>query len=149
MQVLLDVFWRDGWFVASEHRTIAANEELGEVPHHFWRAIFFWLLSRKEPVQIAGGFAVDFYLGEQRERHAVVGSGELENFFVGAWFLCPELVAGETENGETLVSSGVMKRTQTCVLRGKPSTARDVYHQTHGVCEALKRDLLAGDGCHG
>jgi hypothetical protein len=149
LQVLLDVLWGDGWFVASKHCAIAADEELGEVPHHLWRAIFFWLLRCQEPVQVACGVAVDFNFGEQRERHAIVSCGEFQNLFVGAGFLRAELVAGETENGETRLSGGVMKRTQTCVLRGKPSTAGDVYHQTHCVCEALERDLLAGDGCHG
>ncbi|MEL6347068.1 MAG: hypothetical protein AAFV53_28395, partial [Myxococcota bacterium] len=55
-----------------------------------------------------------------------------------------ELIAGEGEDGEALVLVIGEQSTQTCVLRGKPSTAGDVDHQgddaliigkLHDVCE--------------
>jgi hypothetical protein len=83
---------------------------------------------------------------EHRERDAVLRGGEFEDLGVGPGFLSAELVAGESEDRNIVVF--VMEGTQTCVLRGEASSARDVDDQTELVPELVERDGVAGDRDH-
>jgi hypothetical protein len=62
--------------------------------------------------------------------------------------LLTELVAGEAEDGEAVVGVLVVKRTQTCVLRGEASIGGDVDHEADRALVVGERDRLAGDGIH-
>jgi hypothetical protein len=59
-----------------------------------------------------------------------------------------ELVTRKGEDVESLLAVLVLKRTQTCVLRGESSLARDVDNQRYLVLESLETDAVAGDALH-
>jgi len=58
-----------------------------------------------------------------------------------------ELVAREAENVEAV--NVVMKRTQTCVLRGSPSTTGDVDYEVVRTCELREVHGVAFERLHG
>ncbi len=60
--------------------------------------------------------------------------------------MCSELVTRKPEYLDAFEL--VVKRTQTCVLRGKASSACDVDDEQHLVAELVEVDLLAGDARH-
>jgi hypothetical protein len=57
-----------------------------------------------------------------------------------------ELVAREAEDLD--VVELVVERTQTCVLRGEASSARNVDDHDHLTAELLEVDRVAGDARH-
>ncbi len=67
---------------------------------------------------------------------------------MGAWFLLAKLVARKTEYRETSIFVVFMKSTQTCVLRGKASSTRDVDDETNLVNELSKWDLFTRNREH-
>jgi len=83
---------------------------------------------------------------EHGERHTVVRGGELQDLLVGAGLLVGELVAREAEDGDVVVV--VVERTQTCVLRGEASSARDVDDEADLAAELFERHLIARDRRH-
>jgi hypothetical protein len=62
---------------------------------------------------------------------------------VGAGFLAPKLVAGKSQNRESLGFIFFVQCTQTCVLGSEASFARDVDNQANLALVARKRDALA------
>jgi hypothetical protein len=63
--------------------------------------------------------------------------------------LCAELIARERQYAETGGVVSFLKRTQTCVLRRKASSACDVDDKCDLSVELVERDLFAGDRLHG
>lgn len=147
-QVRSDFLWRNHWGVTSEHLALTSNEELVEVPENVGIAVVVSLFALQIGEQRSFVFTVDLDLGEHRERDVKFRRRKLKNLSVGAWFLLPKLVAGETKNGESVVFVVFMKRTQTCVLRGKTSSAGDVDNQANLILKLLELDLIARDGRH-
>ena len=85
---------------------------------------------------------------EHGEGDVVLAGRELKNFGVSAGFLSCELVAWEAEYREAGCFVVFVKRTQTCVLRGKASSAGDVDNQKYLAAEVAHCNLFAGDGFH-
>jgi hypothetical protein len=83
---------------------------------------------------------------EHGERDPEPGGRELQDLLVGAGLLVAELVAREGEDGDVVVV--VVEGTQTCVLRGEASSARDVDDQADLVTELVEGDLVTGDRGH-
>jgi hypothetical protein len=92
--------------------------------------------------------AVDVDLGEHWEIDVVLGGRELEDLCVRARLLAGELVTGEGEDVEPLVAELFLKRTQTCVLRRKASSARYVDDQADLVLKLGEGHLVPGDRLH-
>jgi hypothetical protein len=62
--------------------------------------------------------------------------------------LSAELVAWKREDLKALGVVFVMKRTQTCVLRRKASSTRNVNDQAHLIFVGVKRDRFTRDRFH-
>ena len=125
---------------------LSIDEELFEVPGDVATVA---LLALQPGVQVACRIAVDVDLVEHREGDVVRAGGELEDLGVGAGLLPTELVAREGEHREAGGLVVFMKRTQTCVLRGEASSARDVDDEEHLIAEIAKGDIVTRDGLHG
>jgi hypothetical protein len=133
---------------------LAVDEELLEVPRDVGRVGCLRLEPR---VELARTVAVDLDLREQGEGAVVLRGRELEDLGVSARFLRTELVAREPQDGEALVLVVFVERTQTCVLRGEASSARNVddeqdragvVAEVHGVAgDRRHREVM--DVCHG
>gem|GEM_PF-5040800 len=67
---------------------------------------------------------------------------------VGARLLATELVTGKCEDVEALLAVLFLKRTQTCVLTGKSSTASDVDDQADLILELREVHRFTGDRLH-
>jgi hypothetical protein len=78
----------------------------------------------------------------------VFRAGEFEDLGIAAGLLLTELIARETEDREALGLIVFVKGTQTCVLRGEASLARNVDYQTDVVFVVRKVDGFAGDRLH-
>lgn len=140
-----DLFRGDLWAESLSDVAVAIDQELLKAP----RDIGVVGLAAKPPVQLAGAVSVDFDLGEHREVDAVLGGDEFENLFVGAWFLCAELVTRKAQYGEAGSGIFVVKSTQTCVLRREASSTGYVDNEEHLAAEGGKVDLFSCDGPHG
>ncbi len=76
-------------------------------------------------------FAVHVNFVEQREGDVVFAGAELLDLFVRARFLSAELVARETEHGETLVFVFLLEGFEGLVLRRKAALGGDVDDEEH------------------
>jgi hypothetical protein len=103
-------------------------------------------LAFEESVErsLVGSVYVD--LGEHRKVHVELRLRELEDLGVGAGLLIGELIARNTEDDQVVIV--IVKRTQTCVLRRKASTAGDVDNKGHFALVVSEADLVARDGRH-
>src|SRR5690606_16600585 len=108
-----------------DHPTVAADEELGEVPLDPVpeQAALLLAQPREQRVRVA---AVDVDLGEHREGHAVARLAERRDLLLGARLLTPELVAREPEHDEAAVPVGLPERLEPCVLRSEAALAGGV-----------------------
>ena len=123
---------------------LGVDQELGEVPTDITVAAAG--LFRAQPlIELAGAGAVDLDLAEHRESDAELGLGELGDLLVAAGLLGAELVTGEAEDGDL---AGVVKGTQTCVLRGEASLGSEVDRQARSALELLERERRAVDRVH-
>ena len=91
---------------------------------------------------------VDVDLGEHGEVYVVVIGRKGKNLFICPWFLVCKLVAGETQDAETVVGKLLMKRTQTCVLRRKASSAGDVDNEGNLAFVLREVDVFADYRLH-
>ena len=135
-----------GWSEALDHVALLVDEELLEVPGDVGGVTVARLLGLEPVVQRCRAVTVDLDLVEDRERDPELRGGELEDLGVGAGLLAPELVAREGEDGDIVVV--VVERTQTCVLRGEASSARDVDDEADLAAELFERHLIARDRRH-
>jgi hypothetical protein len=123
---------------------LAVDQELLEVPGDVGPAG----LAAQPLVELAGPVAVDLDLVKERERDVVRAGREFEDLGIRSRLLTGELVAWKAEDAEALVLEVLMKRTQTCVLRGEASSAGDVDDQQHLAAVVAERDVVAGDRLH-
>ena len=128
------------------HLAVAIDEELLEVPGDLGAVALAGLCGLEELIQLGRTIAVDLDLREHREVDIELGRDELEDLSVGTWLLFGELITREAQDLEPVEL--VMERTQTCVLRGKASSARDIDDEEHLAAELVEVDLLAGDARH-
>jgi hypothetical protein len=124
------------------------DQEFREVPLNVAGAVFVRLKRLQQLVQVARAAAIDLDLLEQREGDVVLGSGELEDLGICAGFLFTELITREAQDREALGLVVFVKGTQTCVLRGEASLARDVHDQARRALERRKIDRFTGDRIH-
>src|ERR1700722_18564533 len=73
--------------------------------------------------------AVDFDLGEHRERHIVLFGAKLADCSLVPWLLMAELVAREAEHGEAAFAKAPVQRFEPCILRGEAALACDIDDQ--------------------
>ena len=126
--------------------SLLVDQKLLEVPCDLG-AVAITRLFRFEPLVERGGtITVDLDLVEHREGDTEFRGDELEDVGIGAGLLLGELVTRKPENAEAV--SVLVKRTQTCVLRGEASIARDVDDQTDFTLELIEGNLVAGDRGH-
>lgn len=85
-----------------DYVSILADQKLLKVPLDGLDAHYARLLRLHPLVDGIRAFAVDFYLVEDGERHAVVDPAEFLDFVDGARFLVAELVAREAEDFELI-----------------------------------------------
>ena len=89
------------------------------------------------------------HLVEQFEVGAVGGGAEALDLLEAAGFLGTEVVAGETQNGQTLGAVGLIQRLQTGVLLGETTAAGHVHDQQHlarVVAQGFAAAVRGGDG---
>ncbi len=72
----------------------------------------------------------------------------MKNLLVCARFLSAELIAWKAENREAPRLVVLVEGTQTCVLRGKPSSTRHIDYETNLILKLLEVDLVTENGCH-
>jgi hypothetical protein len=99
-------------------------------------------------VEITGTVAIDLDFAEHGELDPELATRKLENLLVATRFLLAELVAGETQDRETLALVVVMKGTQTCVLGRQPSLTGDVDDQADLIGKRAEINRLTRDGVH-
>src|SRR5215472_10084034 len=75
--------------------------------------------------------AVDVELGAQREGHVVARLAEGDDLRFAPWLLGAELVAGKTDDAETLGTELAMQLLEAGVLRRQPAAARHVDRERH------------------
>ncbi len=122
-----DLLWGHLGAKAFDHLPLVAHQELREVPGDVFVALFVGVARLEELVEVTGAVAVHLDLGEEREADAELRGCELLDLLVAAGLLRAELVAGKTEDRQTLVV--LVKGTQTCVVGSGPSLTGQVDHQ--------------------
>ncbi len=122
------------------------DEKLLEVPGDIGTFGFARSCPLEERVQGRLIVTVDLDLGEHRKIDIELRRHELEDLGLGSRLLLTKLVAGKPEHHE--IVELVVKRTQTCVLRSKTSSAGNVDDEEHPAAELVEVDLLAGDTRH-
>ena len=93
--------------------------------------------------------AVDVDLLEHREGDPVGGRAERGDLLGAPGLLCAELVAGEAEDGETLVAVGLLESLEPFVLRGEPALGGNVDHQQRLAPVVAEGGRLALRACGG
>ena len=141
-----DVFRRGSGAPARNYIARAVDEKLLEVPTNISTVAVASVLSLEHRVQRGLLGTVDVDLGEHRKVDVIVLRDKRADFVRTSWFLAAELIAGEAENRQPV--NIVVKRTQTCVLRGSPSLTCDVNDETMLASKLLERDSIACQGIH-
>jgi hypothetical protein len=147
-QVRRDFFGRGLGGVSGYDLAGSINEKLFEVPRDRVGVASSGLCVPKPLVQIARAVTVHLDLGKHGERGVVLTGCKRKYFGVGAGFLSSELVARKGQHVEPGCLVVFIKRTQTCVLRGKPSSARDVDDQADLILVPIEANGFPGYGIH-
>jgi len=100
LEQLSDFLGRRRRTTTREHRAIAADQELREVPGDVLVALLVRMAVLQELVEIAGSVSVYLDLREHREVDVVLGADEVQDLFVAARLLGAELVARKAEDAE-------------------------------------------------
>ena len=152
LYVLLKILGVGNWSIALDGLTVLRNQELGEVPKNI--AVFlhtgaelleqrvgglslqaFVLLGGSLSLQIfedgVGRSAVHINLLHDLEGHTIVQLAEFLNLCVATWILLLELVAGESDNDESLILILLVQFLQSCELRGESTLAGCVHNQQY------------------
>src|SRR5690348_14951321 len=90
--------------------------------------------------------ASDDDLGEERERHVVLGRAKFLDLLVRPGLLRAKLVRGEREDLETAILESPVHRLERAVLRRQPALRRNVDDQSNLVTVRAERGALAIDG---
>ena len=93
--------------------------------------------------------AVHLHLLEHGEGHPVGGRTEGGDLLGGPGLLLAELVAGESEDGEALVTVGLLQSLQSLVLGGEPALGGHVDHQQRLAAIVADRGRIAVQGVEG
>ena len=88
-------------------------------------------------------WTIDITLFHNLEGYAVVQLAELLNLSVVTWILFLELVAGETDNDQSLVLVFLVQFLQSCKLRSETTLAGCVDNQQYLTLELSEINLLA------
>ena len=143
-----------GRLIAFQHLAVARNEELGEIPLDARLRSIVGILPLEHPVHAFAQvivevetakrslrlqvsierslvLAIDIDFVELRELDSEVGGAELMDFGDGAGCLLTELVAGEVEDFETLVTVFLVERLQFLVLWGETTAGGGVDNEQH------------------
>ena len=104
----LHLFLRSTWTEEKDLVSFTVHQELGEVPRHLFCQARLWIVERtlatQETEKLGGAAAIDIGFREERELGLVTLPGLLFDFWVGAWLLAVELVAGLGNDFETWLS---------------------------------------------
>src|SRR5438445_7448306 len=117
---------------AGDHFAVRRDQELLEVPFHVAGLAHRVVLGGQLPVERMPARAVDVELLRQRKRDVVRPGAEARNLVSGARLLLTELVARNSENGESAVTVLAEHTLQRLVLRRQP-TGRGNVDQQHGA----------------
>ena len=145
------MFWSHDRLEAGYDAAFPVNEELGEVPLDVRNGGVVGVLPGEHPVHelarvtvsesserflgvqpledLIGIFAVHVGLGHQREGDAVIQAAEFLNFLIRAGLLVTELVTGEADDHEALVTVLLIKGFQPVILRGETAFGGGVDNQ--------------------
>jgi hypothetical protein len=146
VEICRDVFWRGRRWVPLDHIAGLVDEEFLKVPGDVIGLAFAGLRVLEHLIEGGGAGTVHFDLREHGEVHIELRGCEFKDLSVGAGLLVRELVARKSEHDDVVVF--IVKRTQTCVLRGEASSAGDVDDQRKVALELVEAHLFAGDGRH-
>jgi hypothetical protein len=147
-KVRRDFFGRGLRGVSGDDLARSIDEELFEVPGDGVGVTSSRLFVAEPLVQIAGSVAVHIDLGKHGERGIVLTGCKCKYFGIGAGLLPSELVAREGQHVEPGCLVVFIECTQTCVLRGKPSSTRDVDNQADLILVPVEADGFPGNGIH-
>ena len=133
LQVLLELrcnfFWRDHWAKTGDYFAFTIHQKLLEIPGNCVGVFVARLLGAQPLVQISRVVTVDIDLGKDREISVVFRCSEFQDLGICTRLLCPKLIARKGENVETVGGVIFLKRTQTCVLTRKASSAGDIDNE--------------------
>ena len=134
-------------FEAGEDFAVFADEELAEVPFHItWK----WGLRAAEgDIEGVLVFAFDDDFVEQRKGDAVFAGAEFLDVIVGAGLLAAEVVAGEGEDGETVLFEGFVEGLEFGVLLGVTAFGGDVDDEHDLAFVRLQGGVFALDVLQG
>lgn len=130
--------------VSVDNVAMLVDEELLKVPLDASEAQQTGLLLLEVDVDGIGVVAVDIDLLEHREGDAVVELAEGRNVVGRTGLLAAKLVAGEADDGESLVLVLLVQLLETLVLGSEATLGGDV-HDEHD----LALQLLEGEGLSG
>ena len=122
---------------------VLSDKKFRKIPGVVLFSLFVGIALFEEIVEPTSAVSIDFDFGEYWKRNSKVCLDELKNLLVGAGFLTPKLIAGKSQNRESLGFIFFVQCTQTCVLGSEASFARDVDNQANLALVARKRDVLA------
>ena len=97
--------WLDTRTESTHDVAFAIQEELFKVPFDVAFGSRLGIDAGQIAIQrasLAFGVVVDVDLVKHIEGHLVLARAELLDLFVGAWLLTTELIAGDTDDGQTL-----------------------------------------------
>ena len=132
--------------IAAHHAKLPVDQELGEIPLDRLRAQEAGRFLFERLKQRMGVRAIDFDLGEHRERHVVLVGAKLADCSLVAWLLMAELVARKSEHSEAALAKAPVQRFEARVLRGEAALARDIDDQQRLARKVAERARLAVDG---
>ena len=128
---------------AGDDMPVLSDKKFRKIPGDVLFSLFVGIALFEEIVEPTSAVSIDFDFGEYWKRNSKVCLDELKNLLVGAGFLTPKLIAGKSQNRESLGFIFFVQCTQTCVLGSEASFARDVDNQANLALVARKRDVLA------
>jgi hypothetical protein len=131
--------------IAPHHSKLPVDQELGEIPLDRLRAQEPGRFVFERLKQRMGVCAVDFDLGEHRERHVEPVGAKLADCSFVPWLLMAELVARKSEYSEAALAKAPVQRFEARVLRGEAALARNIDDQQRLARKVAERARLAVD----
>lgn len=131
---------------AVDDGAVRSDQELLEVPLNVSRSAFGVGRLGELGVQRMLVFAVHLDLLEKRERDAVGSGAERLDLFGGTRFLPHELVARDTDHGQTAIGVLAGQLLERRVLRGQSTLGRDVDHEDGAAVVFTQRGGHATEG---
>src|SRR5215203_2433885 len=135
--------------VSPQHRSVASDQELGEVPRNRLTAQQTLFLGFQVPIERMCVLAVHVDLREHRKGHTVLKIAKAAYFRLGSRLLAPELVARKPEDGKSRVFVFLIQRLETRILRSESAAARHIDNQQRPSTIWLERCCVTRDCLHG